>query len=47
MKVKTDCFGFNSKTGRCKALLTTVCEVKDCPFYKTMEQFQKEMGEKK
>ena len=35
-----DCFGFDKKTGSCKALKETVCRVeKECKFYKKAKDF--------
>lgn len=39
--VKTDCFGF--RNGNCTVLYEMVCEERTCSFYKTCEQYHKDM----
>lgn len=36
----TDCFAYVKDRKRCRALIELVCAVRDCPFYKTQEQFK-------
>lgn len=38
-KAKADCFGFNKITGECKIMHETICETRECSFYKTKQQY--------
>lgn len=40
---KKDCFGY--RMGKCKVLAELVCEKRNCSFYKTKEQFEREREE--
>ena len=37
---KRDCFAYLKDKERCRILTELVCAVRDCPFYKTQEQFK-------
>lgn len=36
-QIKSDCFGYENK--QCTVLKEMVCKYKECPFYKTNEQY--------
>lgn len=36
---KTNCFGFDVLTCKCRVLTETVCKNANCPFFKTYQQF--------
>ena len=39
---KQDCFAYNLKDGKCDIL--SRCDfVRDCPFFKTLEQYEKDL----
>lgn len=44
-KVKEDCFGYNSKTKKCTALISTYCKKTNCNFYKTKEENARQKAE--
>ena len=37
--VKTDCFGYNPRAKRCTIMTETICEDRNCSFYKTREEY--------
>ncbi len=39
-KVKTDCFGY--RRGECTVLYELVCEHKNCSFYKTCSEYNRD-----
>ena len=47
--VKKDCFAYNEKlvNRSCTALRELYCAKEECKFYKTKEQYQKEIGSEK
>lgn len=42
-EVKTDCFGYDRMKNGCKALRALYCANEKCRFYKTKQQYQKEL----
>lgn len=46
-EVKTDCFGYDRMKNCCKALRALYCANEKCRFYKTKQQYQKELEEDK
>ena len=48
-EVKTDCFAYDCslKNRQCKALRELYCAKKNCKFYKTKEQYLKELRSEK
>jgi len=40
-RVKTDCFGY--RCGECGVLYELVCKDKNCSFYKTREEFRRDL----
>lgn len=41
-EVKKDCFGYDKKRNKCKALNSLYCQNEECKFYKTDKQLQKD-----
>lgn len=37
-EVKKDCFAYDKRNNRCKALKETFCKYEECAFYKTKEE---------
>lgn len=37
--MKTDCFAYHQSGKKCLILIENVCVNRDCPFYKTKEQY--------
>lgn len=46
-EVQTDCFGYDNKRNNCKALNALYCANEKCRFYKTKQQYPKELEEDK
>lgn len=42
-EIKTDCFGFDKTKNDCKVLRKLYCECEKCRFYKTKEQYRKDL----
>ena len=42
-EIKTDCFGYDKPSKRCKIMTEVVCKNRNCTFYKTWEQFRADM----
>ena len=40
--MKTDCFAYHEVGRKCLVLTENVCKTKECPFYKTKEQYDSE-----
>lgn len=40
-EVKKDCFGYSGRC-KCNALKQMYCNIEECKFYKTIEQFEKD-----
>lgn len=43
MEEKTNCFAYNVERHCCNVLTELVCHNKECKFYKTREQFDREV----
>ena len=45
-KIKMDCFGFcgHNEEPECRILTEMLCKNKACSFYKTWEQYEKDLG---
>ena len=43
-EIKTDCFGFDKISGKCKIMSEDICKQRNCTFYKTWEQYRKDMN---
>lgn len=43
IEVKKDCFEFDKTNNCCKALRELYCKRENCVFYKSKEQYEKEM----
>lgn len=41
-KMKTDCFGYDKLSGKCKIMVEDVCKKRNCTFYKTCEQYRRD-----
>ena len=41
-EIKKDCFGYDRICKKCRVLTETLCAHKECTFYKTKEQFDKD-----
>ena len=44
-EVQTDCFAYDRMKNGCKALRALYCANEKCRFYKTKQQYQKELQE--
>ena len=40
MKVKEDCFGYDKLSKKCKIMTETLCNKRECTFYKTWKQYR-------
>ena len=40
--MKTDCFGYDKLSGKCKIMSEEICKKRNCTFYKTSEQYRKD-----